>query len=89
MNTRLKHIIGSLSIVFFASGFQNTSGQTLSRYEINAAVAPVKIFSDLLKMGGSNPKGETISVNSYILSKNGNPYIPITGEFHLSRYPNQ
>ena len=89
MNTRLKHIIGSLSIVFFASGFQNTSGQALKRYEINAAVAPVKIYSDHLKMGGSNPKGETISVNNYFLSKNGKPFIPITGEFHFSRYPNQ
>ena len=89
MNTRLKHIISSLSVVFFAFGFQNTSGQTLNRYEINAAVAPVKIYSDHLKMGGSNPKGETISVNNYFLSKNGNPFIPITGEFHFSRYPNQ
>ena len=89
MNTRLKYIIGSLSIVFFGSGFQNTSGQTLKRYEINAAVAPVKIYSDHLKMGGSNPKGETISVNNYFLSKNGNPFIPITGEFHFSRYPNK
>lgn len=89
MNTRLKYIISSLSIVLFMSGFQNTSGQSIKRYEINAAVAPVKIYSDHLKLGGSNPNGETISVNNYFISKNGKPFIPITGEFHFSRYPSQ
>ena len=89
MNTRLKYIIFSLSIVLFISGFQNTSGQSIKRYEINAAVAPVKIYSDHLKLGGSNPNGETISVNNYFISKNGKPFIPITGEFHFSRYPSQ
>jgi len=89
MNTRLKYIIGSLIIVLFTSRFQNTSGQALNKYEINAAVAPMKIYSDHLKLGGSNPKGETISVNNYFISKNGKPFIPITGEFHFSRYPSQ
>lgn len=89
MKTRLKHIIGSLTIVLFASGFQNTSGQSIKRYEINAAVAPVKLYSDHLKLGGLNPNGETISVNNYFISKNGKPFIPITGEFHFSRYPSQ
>ncbi|BBE19498.1 beta-galactosidase [Aquipluma nitroreducens] len=89
MKSRFKYLIASTLIISLAFGFQNTLGQTLKKYEINAEVAPVKIYSDHLKMGGSNPKGETILVNNYFLSKSGNPFIPITGEFHFSRYPNQ
>jgi hypothetical protein len=79
----------SILFVFFALGFQIAFGQTLKKYEINAAVAPMKLYSDHLKLGGSNPNGETISVNNYFISKNGKPFIPITGEFHFSRYPSQ
>lgn len=79
----------SILFVFFALGLQIAFGQTLNRYEINSAVAPMKLYSDHLKLGGSNPNGETISVNNYFISKNGKPFIPITGEFHFSRYPSQ
>ena len=75
--------------VSFSFLLQNTSGQTLNKYEINADVAPLKIYSDHLKLGGSSSSGETISVNNYFISKNNKPFIPITGEFHFSRYPNQ
>jgi len=75
--------------VSFSFLLQNTSGQTLNKYEINADVAPLKIYSDHLKLGGSSSSGETISVNNYFISKNHKPFIPITGEFHFSRYPNQ
>jgi len=80
-----------ITILFVSSflGLQNASGQTLNKYEINAAVAPMRLYSDHLKLGGSNPNGETISVNNYFISKNGKPFIPITGEFHFSRYPSQ
>jgi len=58
-------------------------------YEINANVPEQKIYSDHLKLGGSNPKGEKIAVNNYYISINNKPVIPITGEFHYSRYPHQ
>lgn len=79
----------SILFVSFIFGLQNAFGQTLNKYEINAAVAPMKLYSDHLKLGGSNPNGETISVNNYFISKNSKPFIPITGEFHFSRYPSQ
>jgi len=40
-------------------------------------------------LGGSNPKGDSIGVNSFYLERNGKPFIPVIGEFHYSRYPNK
>jgi len=58
-------------------------------YEIDADVPEQKIYSDHLKLGGSNPKGEKIAVNNYYITINNKPVIPVTGEFHFSRYPHQ
>ncbi len=58
-------------------------------YEIDAVVPPQKIYSGHLNLGGSNPKGEKIAVNNFYLSVNHKPFIPVTGEFHFSRYPGQ
>ncbi len=41
----------------------------------------------LLPMGGSNPHGRAIEVNSHYLALDGRPWLPIMGEFHFSRYP--
>lgn len=73
-------IMGSISCALFS---QNKV------YEINANVPEKKIYSDHLKLGGINPKGEKIAVNNYFISINDKPVIPVTGEFHFSRYPNQ
>lgn len=39
-----------------------------------------------LKMGGSNPAGERIDVNSLYFERGGRPWIGVMGEFHFSRY---
>lgn len=44
---------------------------------------------NLDKMGGINPNGEHITVNSEYITRGGIPIIPITGEMHYTRYPNQ
>jgi len=33
------------------------------------------------------PSGDTLAVNSQYLTRNGQPWIPVMGEFHFSRYP--
>ena len=38
-----------------------------------------------LKLGGSNPSGESIDVTSMYLERGGKPWIPIMGEIHFSR----
>ncbi|MGO4695698.1 beta-galactosidase [Paenibacillus sp. 2TAB26] len=40
-----------------------------------------------LKMGGTNPAGEEINVNSLHLTRGGKPWLPVMGEFHFSRFP--
>lgn len=45
------------------------------------------IRSGHLQLGGSNFKGESYAANNYYLIKNGQPYLPVMGEFHFSRYP--
>lgn len=39
-----------------------------------------------LKLGGSNPQGDTISFTNYYMEVNGNPVLSTMGEFHYSRY---
>ena len=39
-----------------------------------------------LKLGGANPRGQTIAVNSYYLLEDGQPVLPVMGEFHFSRF---
>ncbi|MEJ7830521.1 MAG: beta-galactosidase, partial [Segetibacter sp.] len=63
--------------------------QTVETYEINADVPPIKIDSAKLKLGGTDPEGDKISVNNFYISLNNKPWFLVTGEFHFTRYPNQ
>jgi beta-galactosidase len=45
------------------------------------------ILSGHLKMGGSNPSGVEICANNRYLTLGGQPWLPVMGEFHYSRYP--
>jgi len=58
-------------------------------YKINIDVPEKKILSDHLNLGGTNIEGKTIEVNSYYMEINGKPVLPVTGEFHFSRYPDK
>ncbi|MEY4384790.1 MAG: hypothetical protein RLY20_73 [Verrucomicrobiota bacterium] len=56
---------------------------------LTATVAPpIPPESSHFKLGSnSNPLGHKISVNSQCLLLNGQPWTPVMGEFHFSRYP--
>ena len=56
-------------------------------YELTAPAQSKTVKSGHLRMGGANPKGERIDVNSYYMTMAGRPVIPVMGEFHFSRYP--
>ncbi|MXV52295.1 hypothetical protein GS399_15055 [Pedobacter sp. HMF7647] len=45
--------------------------------------------NELTELSGSDPSGNKLSANSYYISKNLVPFIPVTAEFHFSRYPEQ
>jgi beta-galactosidase len=55
------------------------------------ATAPIASpETGFIKMGANtSPSGQTIGVNSQYLTLNGKPWLPIMGEFHYSRYPEE
>ncbi|NUU74926.1 beta-galactosidase [Paenibacillus xylanilyticus] len=36
--------------------------------------------------GGANPQGESFGFTNYYMTRNGEPFIPVVGEFHFSRF---
>lgn len=72
--------------VFYCAMSGNAYGQ--HTYELDGNVPEIKLYNKL-KLGGTSPSGVKIDVNNFYLSIGGTPVIPITGEFHFSRYPKQ
>lgn len=58
-------------------------------YSVNIPEQPHQIISGHLNLGGTNPSGGSFTFNSYHSSMDGVPFIPIMGEMHYSRFPNQ
>lgn len=59
------------------------------KYSIDLSHPDLSILSGHLKMGGSSPQGLKIAANSRYLTLGGKAWLPVMGEFHYSRYPNQ
>ncbi len=79
-----KITISFLILVYFT----NCTKQ-INQYTIDITNIEKKIYSDHLKLGGTNFKGEKISINNFYLTMNDTPVILVTGEFHYARYPNK
>ncbi len=56
-------------------------------YELKVPAEGRPIRTGHLALGGTNPSGGSIEVNSFYLSVDGRPTIPVMGEFHYCRYP--
>lgn len=55
---------------------------------VNATRQPPAVRSDHLRMGASiSPSGSVLGVNNQYLTLDGQPWIPVTGEFHYTRFP--
>ena len=50
-----------------------------------APSAPAPLLRRHLHLGGSNPKGEQITVTSRYLERNARPWLPVMGEYHFVR----
>ena len=59
----------------------------MNRHKLDATRVHQPIVSGGLRLGGTNPGGDTLTFNSYYPELNGKPYFPICGEFHFSRFP--
>ncbi len=58
-----------------------------SLQKIDLSAPDMSVLSGHLKMGGANPQGLAIGANSRYLTLGGQPWLPVMGEFHFSRYP--
>jgi beta-galactosidase len=57
-------------------------------YVIDATAAVSPPETGFLKFGSSrSPSGRTISATSRYLTRDGKPWLPVMGEFHYSRFP--
>ncbi|HVV71577.1 MAG TPA: beta-galactosidase, partial [Verrucomicrobiae bacterium] len=57
-------------------------------YEIDASATTKKLTQGDYVMGTpTNPDGTAITLNNYYLMKGGEPWLPVMGEMHYSRYP--
>jgi hypothetical protein len=81
-NRPLNVLMASLLFVAFSLSAQN-------KYQLDVTNVQTEVKRGHLDLGGKNPAGEEISVNSFYLERNGKPFIPVIGEFHFSRYPHQ
>lgn len=76
-----------LSLVGMNSWYCPTNAQ--DAYQINLNVPDKVIETDYLDLGGTALDGGSISVNSYYMELNKSPFIPIMGEIHYARIPNE
>jgi beta-galactosidase len=79
-------LVHRLALLAGLFGVASVCAQTVLHIDASApAVAPLE---NTLKMGTAvSPSGERLGVNSQYLTRNGVPWMPVMGEFHYSRTP--
>lgn len=85
----LKTSIGGFLV---ASGLNSTTFSVYANETVplilNASTEPPKVVKNYLKTGTTkNPKGLELTADSRSLLINDEPFLPVMGEFHYSRYP--
>lgn len=81
--------VTSLFLFIFVQGLYAQTDSNNSTYEIDATKQGIKLYSNHLKLGGENHAGKKITFNNYYMLIDDRPVIPVMGEFHYARYPNQ
>ncbi len=76
-------ILFVMSTAYFGGAFSQTT------YTIDINQPEKEIIRGHLDLGGSNYEGDNIEVNSYYIEENGKAFIPIVGEFHYCRFPEE
>ncbi|MUT99770.1 MAG: glycosyl hydrolase family 35 [Bacteroides uniformis] len=73
-----------------AALFAGTLFVNAQNYHLNITQTPDKVVTEgKLKLGGSNPDGHKIGINSYYMTIDGKPMIATMGEMHYSRLPRE
>lgn len=76
-----------LLFVFMTTTIGNLDLSGGNRYEIDLRVPEKEILRGHLDLGGVGPNGDSWEATSFFIERNGEPYIPVVGEFHFSRFP--
>lgn len=58
-------------------------------YMIDASKVTGSVYKGHLKMGGTDPAGHEINVTNRYFTYDGKPWIPVMGEMHFSRCPDE
>ena len=64
---------------------QSQGGSNTVRIDVSQLPAPPTPLP--FPVGGQSPQGHSLSANSRYLIRDGQPWFPVMGEFHFSRYP--
>jgi hypothetical protein len=82
-----KKLVVVVCFILIFSCVQSICAQ--ANYSIDVTKVQTSVMRGHLNLGGRNLQGDSIGVTSFYLERNGQPFIPVIGEFHFSRYPNQ
>ncbi len=85
----MKQLLNLLGFILILLVFNQYGIRAQSIYQIDINKAEKEIIRGHLDLGGTNPAGEEIAVNSYFIEKDGKPFFPVIGEFHYARYPQE
>ena len=83
----MKQIAIIVTLLFCANHAFAAENQKIVRFDLRGAHA--KPMEGHLDLGGKSANGESISFNSLYMQRNGRPVVPVIGEFHYVRYPEQ
>ena len=64
-------------------------GSTETAIQVDASTPHAPLETGFLHLGGRSSTGHDLEVNSRYLTLDGKPLLPVMGEFHFSRYPEQ
>jgi len=82
VRTPLIFLLSLLAISFWAA---YCPAQTVNQVDLRQT--PPQLLRGHLHLGGANPQGQSISFNSLYMEQNGQPVLPVMGEFHYCRSP--
>jgi len=72
-----------IALLLLPGVFSFASGE----YSIDVPAKTIDVISGHLNLGGTAPDGKVIGFNSYYMTLNNKPFIPVMGEIHYSRFP--
>lgn len=75
-------------LLLAAASWLATGSASAADLIVDATRQPAAVRSEHLRMGASvAPNGQALGVNNQHLTRDGQPWLPVMGEFHYTRFP--